>query len=167
MGEPWMLASCHIMAHTTDWVAYLVCRSFSHSEKLCMGPPKFTKPAPVTSHMGIRCRWVGPNSSRKDLVPRRGQCNYVLQCLLLLAYYIACTWSQFPDFFKIGTTPGCHGLWCLWSMCLVDMTPFLVCMLVFWFRGSFVFPFICHVFFYFVFGFLPFFFNPADPQGIT
>ena len=21
-----------------DWVVYLVCRSFSHSEKLCMGP---------------------------------------------------------------------------------------------------------------------------------
>ena len=40
-----MLASCHIMAHTTDWVVYLVCRSFSHSEKLCMGPgpPKLTQ----------------------------------------------------------------------------------------------------------------------------
>ena len=45
MGEPWMLASCHIMAHTTGWVVYLVCRSFSHSEKLCMGPgpPKITQ----------------------------------------------------------------------------------------------------------------------------
>ena len=28
----------------TSWVVYLVCRSFSHSEKLCMGPgsPKLT-----------------------------------------------------------------------------------------------------------------------------
>ena len=25
MGEPEVLASCHIMAHTTDWVVYLVC----------------------------------------------------------------------------------------------------------------------------------------------
>ena len=38
-GEPWVLASCNIMEHTTDWVMYLVCRSFSQtSEKLCMGP---------------------------------------------------------------------------------------------------------------------------------
>ena len=45
MGEPWMLASCHIMAQTTDWVVYLACRSFSHPEKLCMGPdpPKLTQ----------------------------------------------------------------------------------------------------------------------------
>ena len=35
MGEPWMLARCHIMAQTTDWVAHLACRSFSHSENLC------------------------------------------------------------------------------------------------------------------------------------
>ena len=34
-----MLASCHIMPHTTYWVIYLVCRSFSPtSEKLYMGP---------------------------------------------------------------------------------------------------------------------------------
>ena len=42
-GEPWMLARCHIMAHTTYWVVYLACSSFSlTSEKLCMdpGPPK-------------------------------------------------------------------------------------------------------------------------------
>ena len=33
-----------IMTQTTNWVVYLVCRSFSHSEKLCMGPgpPKLT-----------------------------------------------------------------------------------------------------------------------------
>ena len=42
VGESWMLGSCHIMAHTTDWVVYLVCMSVSQSEKLCMvpGPPK-------------------------------------------------------------------------------------------------------------------------------
>ena len=43
---PWVLVSCHIMAHTTDWVMYLVCKSFSQtSEKLCMGPgpPKLTQ----------------------------------------------------------------------------------------------------------------------------
>ena len=28
----------HIMSHITDWVVYPVCRSFSYSEKLCMGP---------------------------------------------------------------------------------------------------------------------------------
>ena len=38
MGELWMLTSCHIMTHTTDWVVFLVCRSFSHSVKLGMGP---------------------------------------------------------------------------------------------------------------------------------
>ena len=45
MGEPWMLASCHIMAHTTDWVVYLVFRNLFHSEILCMGlgPPKLTQ----------------------------------------------------------------------------------------------------------------------------
>ena len=34
-GIPWG-TSCHIMAHTTDWVVYLACRSFSHSGKLCI-----------------------------------------------------------------------------------------------------------------------------------
>ena len=28
-----MLASCHIMAQTTDWVVYLVCRSFSPTQR--------------------------------------------------------------------------------------------------------------------------------------
>ena len=34
-GIPWgnMLASCHIMAQTTDWVVYLVCRSFSPTQR--------------------------------------------------------------------------------------------------------------------------------------
>ena len=65
MGEAWMLVSCHIMAQTTDWVVYLVCRSFSRtSEKLCMGlgPPKLTH-APgiggceegIDANMGAGC----------------------------------------------------------------------------------------------------------------
>ena len=33
MSEPWMLVSCHIMAQTTDWVVYLVCRSFSPTQR--------------------------------------------------------------------------------------------------------------------------------------
>ena len=49
-GLPWgnhgcLPVGCHIMAYTTDWVIYLVCRKFSRtSEKLCMGPgpPKLT-----------------------------------------------------------------------------------------------------------------------------
>ena len=70
MGKPWMLASCHIMAQTTDWVVYLVCRSFSHSEKLCMGPDvnkgyMQMKPAPVTAHWGIWSRWVGAKQCLK------------------------------------------------------------------------------------------------------
>ena len=46
MGEPWMLASCHIMAQTTDWVVYLVCRSFSPTQRNYtwpLGPPKLTQ----------------------------------------------------------------------------------------------------------------------------
>ena len=35
MGKPRVLSSCYIMPHTTDWVIYLVCRSFSQtSEKI-------------------------------------------------------------------------------------------------------------------------------------
>ena len=59
MGEPWVIASCHIMAHTTDWVVYLVCRSFSQtSENLCMGPgrPKLTyAPGMRGGEKGARC----------------------------------------------------------------------------------------------------------------
>ena len=44
-----MFANCAI---TTDWVVYLVCRSFSHSEKLCMGPdpPKLTQGVNIATY---------------------------------------------------------------------------------------------------------------------
>ena len=40
---PWGNHKC--LPFVTSWVVYLVCRSFSHSEKLCMGPgrPKVTQ----------------------------------------------------------------------------------------------------------------------------
>ena len=79
MREPWVCASCHIMAHTADLLVYLVCRSFSHTQKLlCM--PDENKSLRQWPHRGIRCRWEGQNSSRKG---RRGRCrgSYVLQCL--------------------------------------------------------------------------------------
>ena len=65
--------ACQLSHHGTNYRLglHLVCRSFSYSKNLCMGPgsPKLTqdvskgymqtKPAPVTSHRGIWCRRVG------------------------------------------------------------------------------------------------------------
>ena len=111
MREPWMLASCHIMAHTTDWVVYLVCRSFSHSEKLCMAPgsPKFTQdvskgqmqmqPAPVTSHQGIRCRWVVPERvwplGTDNAMPATC-CSASLVCAFKKSNYILLHYKNLP-----------------------------------------------------------------------
>ena len=44
-GEPWVLASCHIMAQTTDWVVYGISSvgvSLTQGN-MGPGPPKFTK----------------------------------------------------------------------------------------------------------------------------
>ena len=100
VNEPWMLASCHIMAHTTDWVVYLVCRSFSlTSEKLCKvrGPPKLTHTH--TLNWGVwsrdRCTHEGQMhawSKQSQSLPssRWGRCQFgTLNVLARLPKYAA------------------------------------------------------------------------------
>ena len=70
-----MFAIRHIMAHTTDQIVCLVYRSFSHSEKLCMGPspPKLTQvPQETGVSMGLTHGHKVPEKVRP---PWRGQCQ--------------------------------------------------------------------------------------------